>query len=103
MYKLGPKAGWIWMYLWQVHVRAGEKRKQSRLMDRSIQCPLPPTDTGSFPLAKFLADTATSSDSLWEWQHTQMHFLSSEWGLLSLLSNQMSEKHIRVEMFAGKS
>lgn len=101
MCKPDPKAGWIWMHLWQVHVGAGEKkRKQSRVMDRSIQGPLPPTDTGSFPIEKSvpLAGMAPSSACLWEWQHTQMWV-----GLLSLLSNQVSEKHTRVEMFAGRS
>lgn len=49
--KPDPKAEWIWMYLGQVHVRGGDKkRKQNRVMDRSLQRPLHPTGTGSFPL-----------------------------------------------------
>lgn len=82
--------------------REEEETKQSWTEAFSAHCLL---QTLLFPPTKPapMADMATSSACLWEWQHTQMCFLHSEWGLLSLLSNQMSEKHIRVEMFAGKS
>lgn len=115
LHKLDPKAGWSQNYLWQVWVRVWEKgrrRKGGKLkwkQSHRQKHPLPAVSSYShwqFPPGRALHPRWPRPPALpaFEDGSVHMHMLSHQWMVSPVPAEQnMSEKHIRVEMFAANS